>query len=183
MLQKIDIFFLTLMVVDVHVFLLFNCRWICNYICFLLLLNYPSEIFLKTIRSYPHFLTFNSSMHSFFFFIHCVFFRCFRIFFHSIFLKIYGGAIGSWQRRFKHSSRLYTVSKYKAKERHGRNGTQMEHCSFDFYYFFLFQTCSIVIASFFSIVKHPNKSFFNVLNIFVSFSNWYHTIIIFFILF
>ena len=37
--------------------------------------------------------------------------------------------------------------------------TRMEHCSRHFYYSSLFQTCFIVIVTFFSILKHPNKSF------------------------
>ena len=41
----------------------------------------------------------------------------------------------------------------------------MEHCSFDLYYFSLFQTCFIVVVTVSSIVKHPNMSFFNVINI------------------
>ena len=39
---------------------------------------------------------------------------------------------------------------------------RMEHCSFDFYTFFLFQTCFIVDVTFSSILKHPNKSFLTI---------------------
>ena len=45
-----------------------------------------------------------------------------------------------------------------------RNG-----CSFNFYASSLLQTSFIAIAFFFSILKHPNKSFFNVINIFCLF--------------
>ena len=36
----------------------------------------------------------------------------------------------------------------------------------DFYSSFLFQTCFIVFVTFSSILKHPNKSFFNPINIY-----------------
>ena len=58
---------------------------------------------------------------------------------------------------------------------------RMEHCSFDFYTFFLFQTCFIVDVTFSSILKHPNKSFFNPINIFLT--SFTHTLLLFFLIY
>ena len=56
----------------------------------------------------------------------------------------------------------------------------MEHCSFDFYDLSLLQTCFIVFVVISSILKHSNKSFFNPINIFDSFT---HSIAVFLIYF
>ena len=53
-----------------------------------------------------------------------------------------------------------------------------KHCSFDFYYSSLFQTCFIVFITFSFILKHPNKSFFNVINIWTTFT---HTVLLYII--
>ena len=44
-----------------------------------------------------------------------------------------------------------------------------KHCSSHFYSSSFFQTCFIVFATFFSILKHPNKSFFNVYKLYLNF--------------
>ena len=51
----------------------------------------------------------------------------------------------------------------------------MEHCGFDFYYVFLFQTYFIIFVTVSSILKHLNKSFLTYINIFDIF---YHSVLL-----
>ena len=63
-----------------------------------------------------------------------------------------------------------TVSKIQKRKRERciayMEAREWKHCSFNFYYSYLLQTCFIVITLFSFIQKHPNNSFFLTLLIF-----------------
>ena len=51
--------------------------------------------------------------------------------------------------------------KYFKSEERACNRVYGKHCSWDFYTSFLFQICFIAFFTFYSILKHPNKSIFD----------------------